>query len=102
MQEGVSVLIAPACQQVPAQVGLADLGGVHADAIRCVVFAGIAHGMGDQRFAPTASLTRGQLASFIARLVDTANAPARLGPGTPYEFVPKTGVIWRVSATGQN
>jgi hypothetical protein len=65
-----AVPIAPACAATPGQVGLVDASGVHAEAIRCLVFGGIASGTGANMFSPARDVTRGQLASFLARQID--------------------------------
>lgn len=79
--------IAPGCQQVPAQVGLVDIAGVHADAIRCIAYAGITKGTGDNKFSPGEAVTRGQLASLMARFIDLANTQEV--PGVPLADLPE-------------
>jgi hypothetical protein len=45
-----------------------DVGGnVHRTAIEELAAAGLAHGVGDDRFAPGRTLNRGQMAAFLAR-----------------------------------
>ncbi len=43
---------------------------VHVDGIDCVTWYGIAVGVGDNRFAPDRTITRGEMASFLARTLD--------------------------------
>lgn len=45
-------------------------GSVHRDAINAVAAAGIAQGVGPRRYAPGATVTRDQMASFLARAFD--------------------------------
>ncbi|MEX0658703.1 MAG: beta-propeller domain-containing protein [Egibacteraceae bacterium] len=44
-------------------------GSVHAGAIDCAAWWGIARGVGDDRYAPGGDVLRAQMASFVARLV---------------------------------
>lgn len=66
-----------ACQgNVPAS-GFADvLGNVHADAIACLAWRGVASGTGQGDYDPDAQVTRGQTAAFLTRLIDEANGRA--------------------------
>lgn len=57
---------------VPSAGFIDTAGNVHATAIDCVSHHGIAHGVTADRFDPSATVTRGQLASFLVRLVDAA------------------------------
>ena len=67
--------IASACPagQVP-NGGLLDVSAtsVHGPAIECVVWWAIAHGVTPSQYAPTGTVTRGQMASFIARMIDSS------------------------------
>ncbi|MBW3658821.1 MAG: S8 family serine peptidase, partial [Actinobacteria bacterium] len=50
--------------------GFSDVtGGVHEDAIDCLVHLDITKGIGDGRYGPSLSVSRGQMAGFLARLV---------------------------------
>ena len=49
--------------------------GLHDRAIGCVFFYGIAQGRTATTFAPGGPVTRAQMASFVARLVDTSYTP---------------------------
>lgn len=61
---------------VPAS-GFTDLlGNVHADAIACLAFHGVASGTGQGSYDPDAAVTRGQTAAFLTRLIDEANGRA--------------------------
>jgi membrane-associated phospholipid phosphatase len=53
-----------------------DTAGVHADAIDRVAHAGITLGRADGTYGPGATLTRGQLATFLARALGLAPEPA--------------------------
>jgi hypothetical protein len=57
--------------QVPA-TGFVDVphGGTHAAAIDCVAWYGIARGRTATQYAPRMEVTRAQMASFIARLIE--------------------------------
>lgn len=71
---GVRDIAWGACQgDVPAS-GFTDLGGnVHADAIACLAWHGVASGTGLGSYDPRAVVTRGQTATFLARLIDEAH-----------------------------
>jgi hypothetical protein len=60
-------------------------GNVHADAIGTLCALGVATGDGAGTFAPAATVTRGQMAGFLSRLLDV-DAEAGLVP--PLEPVP--------------
>lgn len=49
--------------------------GVHAPAIDCAVWRGIARGVRAGEYAPARPVTRGQMASFVVRLVEEAAGP---------------------------
>ncbi len=77
---------AQAASVVAALLGLDDVadGGfvdvadsVHAGAIGALARAGLVLGVGDERFAPSGALTRGQAAQLVAAALDlTASTPA--------------------------
>lgn len=71
---GVRDIAAGACHgDVPAS-GFTDLtGNVHADAIACLAWHGVASGTGLGSYDPRAVVTRGQTATFLARLIDEAH-----------------------------
>jgi len=50
-------------------------GNEHRRAIDCVVWYGLANGTSATRYSPSADVTRGQMASLLARLVDRSHAP---------------------------
>ncbi|MEY2437243.1 MAG: hypothetical protein QOF97_2079 [Acidimicrobiaceae bacterium] len=66
--------IASACPagRVPDD-GLTDVAtsNVHEPAVDCVVWWAIAHGVAANQYAPGGTVTRAQMASFIARMIDT-------------------------------
>ena len=76
-------------------------GNVHARNVDCVVFYELAQGVSADRYAPAASVSRQQMATFIARLVDRSDRP--LPAGTP-AFGDVSGVhadnIDRLAAAG--
>jgi murein DD-endopeptidase MepM/ murein hydrolase activator NlpD len=46
-----------------------DVAGIHADAIDCVGWWGVAQGVEPARYQPSGTVTRGQMASFVARTI---------------------------------
>ena len=48
-------------------------GNVHEENIVCLAFSGITTGTTATTFDPNDTVTRGQMATFVARLIDTAN-----------------------------
>jgi endonuclease/exonuclease/phosphatase family metal-dependent hydrolase len=69
-------------ERVPA-AGYTDVpaGDNHAAAIDCMTWWEVALGGGDGRYRPAADVTRGQMATFIARLVDRSIRPLPEGRG---------------------
>ena len=64
-------------------VGFGDIRpSTHTEAINCVASARIANGLSATTFGPGRTVTRGQMASFIARALDVAYS-LRTGDGTP-------------------
>lgn len=62
-----------ACPAGLPSSGFTDTAGnVHSHAIDCIVGWGITHGVAADRYAPARSVTRAQMASFMARLIDHA------------------------------
>jgi hypothetical protein len=57
-------------------------GNVHESAIRCVAGYGIAQGTGNGRYSPSDTLTKGQTATFLMRLLDAAGY--EVPPGDDY------------------
>jgi hypothetical protein len=51
-----------------------DEGTAHARGIRCLVWYGLAEGRTPERFGAGATVTRGQLATFLARTLEAAGA----------------------------
>lgn len=68
--------LAPACSGAPS-AGYADTAdaGVHAPAVDCLAWWGITRGIGDGRYVPATGVTRGQLASFLARTLRASGVP---------------------------
>lgn len=103
--EAVSEPTAPAPRTVPAELaaacpdtmpegGFGDVSdrSVHRAAIDCVAWWGISTGSGAGRYAPAGRVTRGQMASFLARTVRAAGVDLPEGPdrflddaGSPHE-----------------
>ena len=57
---------------LPASAGnpFSDISGVHAASIAAVADAGVADGFGDGTYRPALAVTRGQMATFLARALD--------------------------------
>src|SRR3954453_22300782 len=63
------------CQNLPPDNPFTDVGpGVHHDNILCLSAAGIKTGTTPTTYSPNNVVTRGQMASFIARSIDEANS----------------------------
>jgi hypothetical protein len=70
------------CDQAPSDHVFTDTAGnTHADAIECIAGWRITLGTGDGRFAPQSTVRRDQLASFLARMLETVGQPLP-DPGT--------------------
>ena len=72
---GTDFAVGPPCRasEVPSS-HFGDLGGnTHEAAVDCLAWHGIAAGRGGDRFDPASPVTRGQLASFVARLLEEAS-----------------------------
>src|SRR5690606_24271284 len=50
-------------------------GNAHAESIRALAAAGITVGCTEDRYCPTAPVTRGQMASFLARAMGQSGGP---------------------------
>ena len=63
------------CTNAPSGFGgFSDIGGtIHRRPIECLAFAGIVQGKTSTTYVPGDPVTRGQMASFIARAIDKAN-----------------------------
>ncbi|HSK22728.1 MAG TPA: S8 family serine peptidase [Egicoccus sp.] len=53
-----------------------SIQGTHGYNIACIAYWGVAEGVGGGRFAPGRDVTRGQMASFLARILAIADDPA--------------------------
>lgn len=76
---------------------------VHSAAIGCVVWWGAAQGTSDTRYTPAAVVTRGQMASFIARVLDRSGSPLPNAPAPRFSDVgagPHADNINRLAAAG--
>ena len=70
--------------------GFGDTGDrVHAAAIDCVAWWGVASGASSSTFEPRGTVSRAQMASFLARLIDTAQV--RLQQSPPDAFTDDEG-----------
>lgn len=56
-------------EKVPAP-GFTDVGGTHRHATDCISWYGVGQGRSSTRYAPASSVTRGQLAAFLVRLLE--------------------------------
>ena len=75
------------CQNVPPDNPFTDVGpGPHHDNILCLSYAGITTGLTATTYAPDNAVTRGQMASFIARSLDAAKGLET--PGTTLTDLP--------------
>jgi subtilisin family serine protease len=81
-----------ACPGDAATVTFTDVDprSVHAPAISCLAWWGLAAGNGDGTYGPGRSLSRAQAASLLARTIAAADAP--LPPG-PVRFVDTAGSV---------
>lgn len=86
--------IGSACpaEEVPPR-GYADVtaANVHALAIDCVTWWGVAEGTGFARFSPAGSVTRAQMASFVLRMIERAGGAVPSDP--PDAFVDDDGSV---------
>ena len=62
------------CAAAPATSSFHDAGGVFAEEIACLEASGITTGIAPGVYAPNSAVTRGEMASFVIRLMDTAIA----------------------------
>jgi hypothetical protein len=58
-------------EELPLGDPFPDVGDTHADNVRKLVAAGVAEGRADGTFGPELPVTRAQMASFIARAIET-------------------------------
>lgn len=64
------------CANVPAgQSGFTDiaLAGVHTDNVECLKASGVTAGTTATTYSPQQNITRGQMATFVANMIDRAN-----------------------------
>lgn len=69
----------------------ADVSGTHRPGVDCVAWWGITVGKSDGIFGPAQTVTRAQLATFVARLAATAGAP--LSPAGADHFDDDAGSV---------
>jgi hypothetical protein len=78
-------------ERVPRRSRL-DIGGnTHERAIDCMIWYEIARGTDDRRYAPAVPVTRAQMASFVARLIETSGG--RLPSGARDAFTDDAGSV---------
>ena len=71
----MATLLTRALKLEPAADGpFSDVSGVHAGAINAIAGAGITAGCDEARFCPDGGVTRGQLATFLARALELAGS----------------------------
>ena len=72
------------CAAAPSSSGFTDVpaGNTHADNIRCLAASGITKGKTSTAYDPSGPVTRDQMASFIARMIDVANSLEQTPPLT--------------------
>ncbi len=83
----IAAPVATAQELPPGGTFVDDDGSVHEPAIEALVAAGITQGCAADRYCPNDPVTRGQMASFIARAVDG------LAPATRDWFPDDTGSV---------
>lgn len=62
-----------------------DVSGAHRPGVDCVAWWGITVGHGDGTFGPAETVSRAQLAAFVARLAATAGAPLPAAGGDHFD-----------------
>jgi hypothetical protein len=77
--------------QTPAAPFVDLASTVHGPGIACVAWWGVANGLTPALFAPGASMTRGQLASFVARMLEAAGLEPV--PSPPDAFTDDDGSV---------
>lgn len=71
-----------ACDDMPGGVfDDVDPAATHAEAVDCAAHLGLTVGMGEDRYEPDLTVPRGQMASFLARLVDAVDREPLVDPG---------------------
>ena len=75
----------------PYEADFDDIAGsAHEELIRCMADLDLTEGVGDNRYAPRRDVTRGQMASFVARfLVDYTGKPLPEGDPDRFDDVPQ-------------
>jgi hypothetical protein len=97
-------ILRPACtDQIPAGT-FSDVppGGAHSFNVDCIAWWGVAQGVDGTRFAPARSVTRGQMASFLARTLDVVDQRPEDPPSafTDTDGHPHEAAIDAVAAAG--
>jgi serine protease len=94
----------PACTSAVPRGRFSDVpgDGAHAFNTDCIAWWGVAQGVDGTRFAPTRTVTRGQMASFLARTLEVAGARPSSPPSAFTDTVghPHEASIDAVAAAG--
>lgn len=73
--------------------GFSDVSGsAHRDAIGRIAAAGLVRGFGDNTFRPTENISRGQLSTILAKLLDAAPSNASIVPSDAEASVHADGI----------
>jgi hypothetical protein len=97
-------ILRPACtDRIPAGT-FSDVppGGAHSFNVDCIAWWGVAQGVDGTRFAPARSVTRGQMASFLARTLEVVDQRPEDPPSafTDTDGHPHEAAIDAVAAAG--
>ncbi len=75
-----ATLACPAGAVPPSGFDDVTVGSTHSDAIACAVWQGLTAGYGDGTYRPGDDVTRGQMATFLVRLLAAAGHPLAAAP----------------------
>ena len=80
----------PACTSSVPSAGFGDVpvGATHAAAVDCVAHWGLTTGVGPGRYGPGLPVTRGQMATFVARLIGRSDDGLPAGEAGRFTDVP--------------
>ncbi len=79
----------PVCRDDVPPITFEDVPrtSVHVRSVDCIAWHGVTIGTADGRFAPNRSITRGEMATFLTRVLDAAGEPAPADPPSPFTDV---------------
>lgn len=81
----------PACiDEIPPSSFTDVRGSTHLENIHCVVWFGVARGVDEDRFAPRRVITRGEMATFLARTLEAGGHDGSQAPAAGFSDVPGT------------